>query len=400
MQQHGGFQAAEARALDIDPAAVIDFSASVNPYGPSPRVAEALRDLDLARYPDPDCVALTEAIAQRHGVDPERVLVGNGASELIHLVTRVFVHNGQRAVAFTPTFGEFERAVMLAGAALHPWPANPARGFRWNLSNKAEVLRRVRPPLVYLCNPNNPTGIYLDEAEVRSLAEGLSGGPLLLDEAYAPFVPDAWDATPLTRRGRVLLLRSMTKDYALAGLRLGYLVAHPDAISAAKRLQPAWSVSAAAQVAGLAALADQEHLAGSLGALAEAKRSLVAALDSLGLPLQNGPANFLMIRAGQATATRRALLRHGVAVRDCSSFGLPDYIRVGVRTPPENERLVAALSVALASMREGGDPQIASPSGRNAKVNGAGSDAERWHDDRDPAPATSGKRPDMNVEEA
>lgn len=347
MQHHGGLQAAEARALGIDPAGVLDFSASVNPYGPSPYVAAALRELDLSRYPDPNCVDLTKAIAERHGVGPERVLVGNGASELIHLVTRVFVHGGQRAVAFTPTFGEFERAVTLAGAALHPWPANPERGFRWNLGNKADVLRRVRPPLVYLCNPNNPTGVYLSESEVRSVAEGLSGGPLLLDEAYVRFVAGAWDATPLTRRGRVLLLRSMTKEYALAGLRLGYLVAHPDAISAARRLQPAWSVSAAAQVAGLAALADEGHLVRSLAELGAAKRTLVAELEALGLSLQVGPANFLMLRTGQANATRLALLRQGVAVRDCSSFGLTEHIRVGVRTPAENARLVAALAAVL-----------------------------------------------------
>lgn len=344
MQQHGGLRADELRAFGLDPDAVIDFSASVNPYGPSPKVREALACLDLSRYPDPDSLLLTEEIARRHGVTPDHVLVGNGAGELIHLLVRVFVRGGQQAIAFTPTFGEFERACVVAGASIFPWRANPDRGFRWNLRNKAGVLRRVLPPLVYLCNPNNPTGVYLDQAEVRSVAEGLVGGPLLLDEAYVNFVEAPWDATSLTRRGRVLLLRSMTKDYALAGLRLGYLIAHPDAVAAARRLQPPWSVSATAQAAGLAALSDDGHLRDTLARLREAKTELIDALRRGDFPVHTGAANFLLIRTGNGAATRLTLLQRGLAVRDCSSFGLPEYIRVAVRTPDENARLIEALA--------------------------------------------------------
>ena len=336
----------ELRAFGLDAGEVLDFSASVNPLGPSPRVREALARLDVSRYPDPQSLALTEELARRNGVDPERILVGNGATELIHLVVRVFVRGGQRAIAFTPTFGEFERASQLQSASIFPWQANPQRGFRWTLRNKADVLRRVTPPLVYLCNPNNPTGVYLDEAEVRSVVEGLIGGPMLLDEAYVNFVEQRWDATRLTRRGRVILLRSMTKDYGLAGLRLGYMVAHPDAVAAVRRLQPEWSVSAAAQAAGLAALADEEHLRHSLALLREAKAALVEALAEREFELHAGEANFLLIRVGDASAVRLALFARGVAVRDCTSFGLPEYIRVAVRTPAENERLVAELTHA------------------------------------------------------
>jgi histidinol-phosphate/aromatic aminotransferase/cobyric acid decarboxylase-like protein len=213
----------------------------------------------------------------------------------------------------------------------------------------------VTPPLVYLCNPNNPTGVYLSEQDVRSLAEGLTGGPLLLDEAYVGFVDDAWDALPLTRQSfdnRVIVLRSMTKDYGLAGLRLGYLVANPDVVRAARRFQPEWSVSAAAQAAGLAALEDQEHLRRSLALIREAKPELIEGLVRLEFPVQPGAANFLMIRTGPNVRT--ALLQnHGIAVRDCASFGLPDYIRVGVRTPEENARLLDALAhVARANRHE------------------------------------------------
>jgi histidinol-phosphate aminotransferase len=352
MQRHGGLRSDELRAFGLDPATVIDFSASVNPYGPSPKVWDALSRLDLSRYPDPDCLALTEAIAGRHGVPPDHVLAGNGASELIHLVVRVFVRGGQQAVAFTPTFGDFERACQIAGASIYPWRANPERDFRWTLRNKAGVLRRVLPPLVYLCNPNNPTGVYLDQSEVRSVADGLIGGPMLLDEAYVNFVDDHWDATPLTRRGRVVLLRSMTKDYGLAGLRLGYLIAHPDAIAAAKRLQPEWSVSAAAQVAGLAALDDEDHLRRTLTLIGEAKASIVDALVRHDFQVHAGAANFLLIHTGDAAGTRLALLPRGIAVRDCTSFGLPEHIRVGVRTSEENDRLVDALVAVRDEQRQ------------------------------------------------
>jgi histidinol-phosphate aminotransferase len=312
-------------------------------------VREALAELDLSRYPDPNAAALTDAIAERHGVPPAQILVGNGASELLHLVVRVFVRGGQRPVAFTPTFGEFERACRLVGASVFPWRANEERGFRWTLRNKADVLRRVTPPLLYLCNPNNPTGVYLDEGQVYGLAEGLTGGPLLLDEAYVNFIEAGWDATPLVESGRVLVLRSMTKDYALAGLRLGYLVAPEAAVAAVKRLQPEWSVSAAAQVAGLAALEDDEHLLRTLRLTAEAKGLLACSLRTRGFTIHEGRANFMLIRTEAASDVRLALLREAIAVRDCTSFGLPEYIRVGVRTPAENSRLVEALTRVRAS---------------------------------------------------
>ncbi len=344
---HGGLRRAELRALGLDPEAVIDFSASVNPLGASPRALAALSGVDYARYPDPGSTELREAIAASIGVTPEEILPGNGATELLHLVVRLFVHQGQRPIAFAPTFGEFERACQLVGASVFPWHANPAKGFRWNFRNKPDVLRRVIPPLLYLCNPNNPTGVYASEAEVRSLSESLTGGPLLLDESYLAFVDAAWNAIPLMRGGRVLLLRSMTKDFGLAGLRLGYLVAPPDVVRAVARLQPEWSVSAAAQVAGVAALADTEHVTQAREVIADGKAYLLGALAGLGLEVQGGAVNFLLVDVGDATAARLALLHRGLAVRDCTSFGLPRHIRIAVRRRAECERLMDALAAVV-----------------------------------------------------
>lgn len=344
---HGGLRAADLRGLGVDPAAVLDFSASVNPLGPSSAVLEAIRRVDLSRYPDPECSDLVHAIAEAHGVTPEEVLPGNGATELIHLVVRTFVRQGQRPIVFTPTFSEIERACEIIGAHVFPWHANPARDFRWNFRNKPEVLRRALPPLVYLCNPNNPTGFYASQSDVRGLAEALVGGPLLLDESYIAFVEEAWDSVPLMREGRVLTLRSMTKDHGIAGLRLGYLLAAPEVVAAVRRLQPEWSVSAVAQAAGVAALADPAHVERARAAVREGKVLLVERLTELGLAVQPGAANFILVEVGDAAGVRLALLRRGIAVRDCTSFGLPEHIRIGVRTAPDCERLVAALADVL-----------------------------------------------------
>lgn len=350
-QQHGGLRPAELRLLGLDSARVIDFSANINPLGTSPRALAALAGVDYARYPDPECTALREALAEHTGLPADWILPGNGSTQLMHLAARVFVRLGGRPIVFAPTFGEFERAVDLAGGNVFPWHANEERGFRWNFGNKPGVLRRTPAPLVYLCTPNNPTGVYVTERDVRALAEALTGGPLLLDESYLPFVEQPWDATPLVRAGRVLLLRSMTKDHGLAGLRLGYLLAPPDVITALRRLQPEWSVSAAAQAAGVAALGDTAHVEAGRAVVREAKALLVTAAEELGLRVDVGAANFLLIKTGQATAVRMALLHRGLAVRDCTSFGLPDFIRVAARPLDDCRRLVAALPDALAEVQ-------------------------------------------------
>jgi histidinol-phosphate aminotransferase len=353
LRLHGGIQAEEISHIELGAPEILDFSVNVSPLGPPSGVRAALDRLDLARYPDPRSTTLRRAVAEQLGVGPDEILIGNGSTELIHLVVRLFVRRGQRPVVFAPTFSEFERAAELAGAHPYPWIARPERQFRWPLGNKPGVLERVRPPLVWLCNPNNPTGVYLGRAQVQRIAAALSGGPLLLDEAYVNFVFEPWSSLDLTRDRRVIVLRSMTKDYALAGLRLGYLVAHPELVQAAAVLQPEWSVNAAAQAAGLAALSDGGYLERMRRAVAEAKEYLVSAVRALGLPVNEGTANFVLVQVGDASSVRTRLLQLGLSVRDCSSFGLPGYIRIGVRPLPDCRRLVEALQALYPTQQTG-----------------------------------------------
>jgi histidinol-phosphate aminotransferase len=209
------------------------------------------------------------------------------------------------------------------------------------------------PSLVFLCNPNNPTGVYLDEEDVWKVAEALHGvGVLALDEAYVSFVGNRWDSTPLVSKGNVVLLRSMTKDYALTGLRLGYMLATEEMVGRVRRLQYSWSVNSPAQAAGIAALADSGHLDRAREAVAEGKRFLEDTARSLGVEFTPGAANFMLIKVGGARDIRLKLLKeHRICVRDCASFDLPDYIRIGIRSMDDNHRLAEALEIVLSGSR-------------------------------------------------
>ena len=351
---HGGLNVAELEALGLKPEEVVDFSASINPLGTSPRVLEAAMKVNLATYPDPECTRLREAIGSSLGVPPECILAGNGSTELIHLLARACLDPDDTAVIFAPTFGEYDAACRIQGVApvsLSPPNAEIAdRPFHWDLEGAIATISTLRPALVFLCNPNNPTGVYLREHEVRSIAESLRGiGLLALDEAYVSFVDGRWDATPLLSQGNVVLLRSMTKDYALTGLRLGYMLATPDTVERVRSYQYSWSVNAPAQAAGIASIPDTNQVERGRDVVREGKRLLMETAQELGLDCAPSMANFLTVRVGKAAEVRmRLLTKHGICVRDCTSFGLPEYIRVGVRTMEDNKRLAAALADVIA----------------------------------------------------
>ncbi len=346
---HGGLDAAELRHYDLRVEDVLDFSANISPLGPSPLVREAAAAADLSSYPDRESLALREALAERLGVAIDHLLVGNGSTELIHILARSRLRSGGRCLIFAPTFGEYEAAAAASGAEVHRLAASEAHGFRWSIKEAVGTIRELQPALVFLCNPNNPTGLYLERDAVEQLAAAVSEhGLLLLDDAYASLADSPWDATPLLDSGNVAMLRSMTKDHALAGVRLGYLAAQPEVIDGARALQHAWSVNAVAQAAGLAALADEAHLAAACEVIREGKAYLCAELGALGLAVSPSATNFLLVKVGDGAGVRRALLRRGLAVRDCASFGLPEHIRVAVRRQPECARLIEALREVLA----------------------------------------------------
>ena len=358
---HGGVRPDELRALGLKPEEVLDFSASVSPLGPPGGVWEAMRRVDLTVYPDPGCLELREALSRHlfdHRSGPaelgvERIQVGNGSTELIHLLARSYLSppcSGINSTAFllTPTYGEYEGACRLVGATPSYLGAQRCAGFRWDLPEACHCIAAQRPSLVFLCNPNNPTGVYLQQPEVEALAEAAArvGGMLVIDEAYATFVDHPWDSLALLERDNTVLVRSMTKDYALTGLRLGYSLASEVAVERLASFQPDWSVNGLAQAAGLVALADTDYLPRARKAVAQAKDYLTAQLTAQGTTVFPSAANFLLLEVGDGAALRDKLARRGLFVRDCASFGLPDCVRVGIRPLPDCERLVRAMEEA------------------------------------------------------
>ena len=350
---HGSIADAELLELGLERSAVIDFSASTNPLGPSPRVGEALATLAVGRYPDDDAVAVRQALATQTGLDSSCLLAGNGSSELIWLLALAYLDPGDRVLVVGPTFGEYARAARIGGAAVTEWRADAATGFRPDVPVLCAIIQRLKPRIIFLCNPNNPTGVLLRRAEIERLLSATTG-LLVLDEAYIGFVEEPPETLDLIHDGRLAVLRSLTKDYALTGLRLGYVAASPAVIDALRQVRPPWTVNAAAQAAGIAALADIAHLGRSLAVLAEAKASLLAELSRLGLHVTPPAANFLLVAVGDGAAFRRQLLHQGCVLRDCASFGLPAHVRIGVRTLPECRRLVGAIAAVLAELGLGG----------------------------------------------
>jgi histidinol-phosphate aminotransferase len=339
--------------LGLSAEEVTDFSASINPIGPPRTALLAAQSIELGAYPDTECVKLKRAIASALDVQTANVLPGNGSTELIHLIARAFLGPDDAAVVFAPTFGEYAAACRVEGVettAIEP-PKTGAggNGFEWDIPRALGPLAQVTPSLVFLCNPNNPTGVYLSEASVRSVAEVLQGvGILVLDEAYVSFVDEPWDSIPLLSMGNVVLLRSMTKDYALTGLRLGYLLAPEGLVGWVRRFQYSWSVNAAAQAAGIAALSDRGHVKRGRETVREGKEYLTKMARGLGVECAPASANFLLMKVGRGQETRAALLReHRICVRDCASFGLPEYIRVGVRIMGDNCKLIDGLRQVL-----------------------------------------------------
>lgn len=356
---HGGVTAAELMALGLDPTAVIDFSVNTNPLGPSPRVLAAVRNADVSRYPDPEAAQLRAALAGRLGVPVEAVLAGNGSVELLWLVALAFLAPGGTAVVAGPTFGEYARAAAVAGAGVREVRAAAAAGFIPDLDRLRLAVTGTAARLLFICNPNNPTGVLLPASDLTGLARSLPGTLVLVDEAYLPFTGE----TPGGRCGsavgssvpNLVVLGSLTKDCAIPGLRLGYAAGDPAVIAALRAAQPTWSVNALAQAAGLAALADHDHWARSHAAVVAARSYLMDRLCGLGLAPLPTAANFILLPTGSGRAAgypsgaalRRALLAHGCCVRDGASFGLPQHVRIGIRTIAECRWLVSAIEAVL-----------------------------------------------------
>ena len=340
---HGGINYAELEELGIAPAQIIDFSANLNPFGPPPGLREALRSVDFARYPDSKATEFKRALSTKLGVPLENLLAASGSTELIYLAALAYFEPGDKVLIIKPAFGEYEAASRIAGASIIEQYLVSTAGFRLDVTETKELIQKFQPKGIFINNPHNPTGRYMAQSDMEKILHACPDSLVILDEAYIAGVDNPWSSLGLIRGGNLLVLRSMTKDYALAGLRLGYGVAAPDIINTLSHIQPPWSVNAMAQQAGIFVLSQEKYVRECQVKIKEAKAYLVTELTRLGLLPLHSEASFLLVRVGDATEFRRRLLQHKILVRDCTSFGFPNYIRLAPRTMPECQRLVKVI---------------------------------------------------------
>ena len=352
---HGGNLNRLARLAGRAPDEILDFSANINPLGPP----EWLRPVisrhvsELVHYPDPEAAGLVAAAARRYGVSPDEILAGNGSTELLYLLAQAA--GLPRALIPVPSYTDYARAARLAGMDAIEAPLSGEDGFALDPARLAPLLA-AEPAAVFVGRPNNPTGRVCGAPPLRALAEAHPDSLFIVDEAFGDFVED-FESLTARRPPNVAVLLSLTKIFAVPGLRLGCAAANPELVRRVRELQAPWSVNTLAQAVGEAALKDEDYIARSRELVRREREALSAGLREIpGLTVIPGAANFLLARLAPPlpdadALAQRLLAEDGIAIRTCRDFRGLDarYFRVAVRTAPENERLIAALGRVLAS---------------------------------------------------
>lgn len=316
---------------DAGPEPRHDFSSNANPVGPCPSVLAAVRAADVTRYPDPAYTALRARLADHHGVTPKRVVIGAGASELILRFIRQ--HQGSIQI-LGPTFSEYERCARLTRK----------RSYQTDNVTDFLQLRRSRRSLGFLCWPNNPTGAMWP---LEFVAEAARRGPLVVDLAYAPLCADGTLARVEAAAGRAIRLYAPNKSFGLTGVRAAYAIT-PTPMPALVQQAPAWVLDRTGE-AFLAAAIEAEAsrwLAASRPVYFKWREKLAQALRDRGCEVRSGPATYLLARVGDARRLSAALRVRGVRVRDCGSFGLPEWIRLSAQPPKAQRHLLAQFDAA------------------------------------------------------
>ncbi|MBI4024021.1 MAG: cobyric acid synthase [Verrucomicrobia bacterium] len=348
---HGGNLRRLAIASGKAEREVLDFSANLNPLGPPEwlRPMISSRVSDLRHYPDPDCSALVEAAAVRYGIRPDEVIAGNGSSEILGLIPTA--SEKRRAIIPAPAYSDYERSAKLAGLEVATLVCAERDCFRLDVGAlESSVCDDV---LVFIGRPNNPTGGVCGAEDLRALAARHPAAVFVVDEAFADFVEDM-DRLTGNRPANVIVLLSLTKIFAMAGLRLGLAVGDAGVIRRMRGMQPLWSVNTLAQAVGAAALADREFIRRTQVYVKAQRKTLARELKSMdGLAVYPGEANFLLVKMDRkdmdAPTLARRLLAGGIAIRVCDNFAGLDrrFFRVAVRTEDENARMIEALQRIL-----------------------------------------------------
>lgn len=329
---------------------IIKLASNENPLGCSPRVLQAVEAglSELSLYPDGNGFVLKQALADFYRRPLAGITLGNGSNDILELVSRAFLKPGDEAVFSQHSFAVYPLAVQAVGAT---GVSVPARAWGHDLPAMAAAVND-RTRVVFIANPNNPTGTWVEERELDAFLMALPENVLVvLDEAYGEYVeagalPDGLDF--LDRFPNVIVSRTFSKAYGLAALRVGYAFAHPDITNVLNRVRQPFNVNALALRAAVAALGDQDFVARSRTQNAAGMQHIIEGLKAMGLSWIPSRGNFLAINVGrESLPVYNALLRQGVIVRPVANYGMPDFLRVTIGSPSENERFLAALQAAL-----------------------------------------------------
>lgn len=338
-----------ARELGLDPATIVKLASNENPRGPSPKVlaAVAAAAADITRYPDGNGFLLKEALAARLGVKADALVLGNGSNDILELASMAFLKPGDEAVYAQHAFAVYPLATLARGAK---GVEVPARELGHDLpAMRAAITARTR--IVFVANPNNPTGTWIPPAALEAFIDSIPRDVLVvLDEAYNEYLDPADRADSvawIARFPHLLVSRSFSKAYGLAALRIGYGVTTPAVADMMNRVRQPFNVNSLAQAAAVAALADTDYVEESRKLNTQGLRELYAGLDALGVGYVRSHGNFVLAHVGDAARVNVALLHQGVIVRPVTNYGLREWLRISVGLPAENARFLAALKVAL-----------------------------------------------------
>lgn len=339
-----------AREMGIPEESIVKLASNENPLGMSARARDAAITAigEISRYPDGGAFALKKALCARFGVQPAQLVIGNGSNDILELASQAFLAPGLSAVYSRHAFAVYPLATNARGAR---GIEVAAKNFGHDLDAMAAAIE-PQTRVVFIANPNNPTGTFVPGAELEAfLAKVPRHVLVVLDEAYTEYLaPEqrydsiAW----LARFPNLLVSRTFSKAYGLAGLRVGYAIAHPEVADLMNRVRQPFNVSSVALAAAEAALDDDEFLARSAEVNRRGMAQLVAAFRELGLEWIDSAGNFVTFKVGDAIGVNQALLRQGVIVRPIAAYGMPHWLRVSIGLPEENARFIEALRQALA----------------------------------------------------
>ena len=339
--EHGGEIFDASKRTEIPFKKIIDFSASINPLGISKKAELAIRTgyKKIVHYPEPFSRTLSEKIGEALRLPPECIIPSNGSTELIYLIPRAL--RPKTVLIHEPTFSEYERAALLAGARV-----KNINGLSFKGKEFLKALKKV--DMAFLCNPNNPTGELIEREVLLEIAERAKSSRcfLIVDEAFIDFAPDGTFISEAKRNPYLIVLRSLTKFYALTGLRAGYAVSAPETAKRIMHAKEPWAVNTLAAEAAMASIRDKGYAEKTHSLIKREKAFIERELEKAGVWFFPSSANFYLIRIKMAGAFRKELFKKGILIRDCSNFkGLGrDYLRFAVKGRRENVRLISELN--------------------------------------------------------